>query len=100
MRDINAIQKGIVFSKKLEGVYKDNSIQPLCIPLFSEIKKINFFIYHRFYYDGKNISMSTNPEYIKSSYAKGVHGNVCEIDQLRGFVREGKNRVYKICILM
>jgi DNA-binding CsgD family transcriptional regulator len=80
---MTTISNKIIFSKKIENVYRENSIQLLCAPLFSQIKSIIFFDYQRYYDDGRFFTMSTNPTYIKHYYSEGVYINTKEIEQLR-----------------
>ena len=140
---MDSINQKIILSKKLENIYRENNIQSLCAPLFSQIKLINYFSYNHFYDDGKIITICSNPGFLKHYYEGGLYVTANEIEELRkthglkkrlygfitkeialtdvlktknknrlniilgeqfniekGFVREGKNRVYKICILM
>jgi hypothetical protein len=77
------LNQKIIFSKKLENIYRDNSIQPICSKLFSEIKAINYFGIYRFYDDGNNFVITNDPEHIKHFYAEGLYPTVSELEEMR-----------------
>ena len=81
-------QKKIVFSKKLENIYRDNDIQPLCAPLFSRVKGINSFEYTCCYKEGGGIAISTCSEYIKNVCEEGLYistDDLEKVNQIHGF---------------
>jgi DNA-binding CsgD family transcriptional regulator len=75
-------QEKIIFSKKLENIYRENNIQLLCTSLFSQVKAISYFAYHHFYDDGRIFSACSSPEYIKHYYKEGVYVTPNELDEL------------------
>jgi DNA-binding CsgD family transcriptional regulator len=76
-------QEKIIFSKKLENIYRKNNIQLLCTSLFSQVKSISYFAYLRRYDDGRNFTICNHPEYTKHYYAEGLYITVNELEELR-----------------
>ena len=80
---MDSINQKIILSKKLENIYRENNIQSLCAPLFSQIKLINYFSYNHFYDDGKIITICSNPGFLKHYYEGGLYVTANEIEELR-----------------
>jgi DNA-binding CsgD family transcriptional regulator len=79
----NKLNQKIIFSKKLENLYIDNSVLPLCASLFSAIERINHFVYVNCYDDGRMFIIGTAPEYTKNCYTEGVYIAANELNRLR-----------------
>jgi DNA-binding CsgD family transcriptional regulator len=80
---MHSVNQKIILPKKIESIYRRNSIRPLCASLFSQVQLINYFDYQHYYDDGRVFTTCTHPEYIKHYYAEGVYITINEMEKLR-----------------